>query len=65
MTWASHVKKSFMELIEVIYDKDKILLDSIINTHNVSRKPVFVYPFGFCINFDDYDVDKDFSVKID
>ena len=73
-SWGSHVNKSFVEVIEAVYKKDSTLLKQISNTQDLvaynglssvsSDKTFFMYPIGPCINFDEYDAEKEFSLMI-
>ena len=67
LTWGSHVNKSFTEAIEAVYAKDKVIIDKYTSDENLDRKfvkSVFIYPFGICANFVEYDPDKDFTLRI-
>ena len=77
LTWGSHNNKSFMEIVEAVYEKDKKILDSVLLVREVDyidfQRPikniikgdiVYLYPFGLCVNFVEYDPNKDFSLTI-
>ena len=66
------MNKSFSQLIQAVYQNDKICIDQYINAyHNkdnemieISGNTVFLYPFGLCVNFGGYHPSKDFILKI-
>ena len=68
LTWGSHVNKSFLQIIDTVYQKDKDLLESQImislDPSSVSGNTFFMYPFGICVNYVDYNPEKEFSVPL-
>ena len=69
LSWGGHVNKSFSQVIESVYDKDITVASRMYSwnpdiDNTVSGKTVFIYPFGLCVNFADYDPDKDFTLKM-
>ena len=64
LSWGSHLNKSFLDIIEEVYEEDKIFENiDLVNTG--SGNITFIYPFGFCINFEKYDAGKDIRFHIE
>jgi len=70
LTWGSHVNKSFMDIIQAVYENDLMKAYTNMDVFNpfpqtVSGKIVFIYPFGLCFNFKEYNPDQDFLIRIE
>ena len=70
LTWGSHVNKSFLEIIQTVYENDQMESYTNMDIFNpwpklVGGNPVFMYPFGLCFNFEEYDPDQDFILRIE
>ena len=74
LSWGSHINKSFLQVIEAVYEKDKTLIDShLLETSNIfhgnsynlkNGNTLFIYPYGICMNFVEYDPTKEFNFEI-
>ena len=57
-----------MEVIESVYENDKILLDHVIgyqlNKTQINKKTIYIYPYGLCVHYWDYNPDEDFILSI-
>ena len=71
LTWGSHINKSFIEVIEAAYEKDRQCLDTFQVFHSnqhiiefLSGTLDFMYPFGLCSHYVEYDPHKDLEFQI-
>ena len=70
LNWGSHVNKSFMEIAEALHINDKILLETDLFVYNPyphktdKGEYMYMFPFGFCLNFVHYNPVKDFHISL-
>ena len=70
LTWqGKHANKTFMEIIETVFENDKMLIDWNLKVKNLRNSlngnTVFIYPYGICVNFVEYNPEKEFIIEIE
>ena len=69
LTWGSHVNKSFNQINQHVFENDTKLLQSGMKAYQKSNhfldfKTVFIFPYGLCAHFLEYDTNKDFFLWV-